>query len=253
MWNLAAEHFKEYIGVGLIMIYYLVCLVWLFISEKEKEKRLLFVYLPLIILVIFFNPLTAYVIDRYADDDIYYRLLWMLPVTVTIAYTVTKLFIAAKGKIRAVILIVSALLLITGGRLVYTDKDYSVAENIYHMPQAVVDICDDIVIQGREIRVAFPTEMIVYVRQYTPLIVMPYGFDDVRDGGSDSLRLNIDAEEADACELFSDAYSRQCHYVVIDETHIITGNPEDYGFYEYARIDGYILYRNDNTDCPIED
>lgn len=238
-------------GSGLIIIYYLACLIWLFISEKEKEKRLLFIYMPLGILIIFFNPLMAKMIYKFADENIYFRLLWLLPVTTTISYSVTKLAVITKGKIRIAVLTVSAVLIMFGGRLVYTDSNYSVAENVYHMPQTVVDICDELVIPGREIQVAFPTEMLVYVRQYTALIVMPYGYDDEKNDGNDELRLLIDSEEADAAALFSEAYTRQCHYVVLNENHIIIGEPEDYGFYEYKHIDGYVIYRNDGTDCPL--
>ena len=59
MWNTVFEHFRNYSGYGLIMIYYLVALAYLFVKEKRKERRLLFVYMPLAILVVFFNPLFA--------------------------------------------------------------------------------------------------------------------------------------------------------------------------------------------------
>ena len=43
------------------------------------------------------------------------------------------------------------------------------------MPQAVVDICDAIQVEGREVMAVFPKEMLSFVRQYTPLVCMPYG------------------------------------------------------------------------------
>ena len=252
MWNLVVNHFTEYIGTGLIFIYYLACVIRMVIVEKRKEYRMLFIYMPGIVLLLFFHPIVAKLMQTYADDEIYYRFMWLIPVTVTIAYTVVDLYCELKGRVRIAVLILSAVLLAAGGRLIYLDNEYSVAENEYHVPQKVVDICDALVIQGREIRVAFPTEMLAYVRQYTPLVVMPYGYEEVRYiKHDDTLHAQIKSDEPDAEAMFTEAGERGCHYVVIDEKKQIHGNPEEYGYYEYAHIDGYAIYRNMTADFGI--
>jgi len=252
MWNFVIDHFKEFLGTGLIFVYYLACVIRLFISEKRKEYRILFIYMPAVVLLLFFNPFVAQLMREYADDDTYYRILWLLPVSVTIAFSVTDLFSKLKGKVRVAVLALSVLLIVVGGKLIYTDTEYSVAENEYHMPQEVVDICDAIVIPGREIMVAFPTKMVVYVRQYSPLVVMPYGFEDIKyRKHADDLRAQVEAEQPDAELLFNEANADACHYVILDEEKEIIGNPEDYGYYEYSHIDGYVLYRSMNADFSI--
>lgn len=46
MWSDVAALFREYMGTGLIGIWYVLCLVWLWINEKCRPRRILFLYLP---------------------------------------------------------------------------------------------------------------------------------------------------------------------------------------------------------------
>ena len=57
MWNMAIELFRDYMGTGLIMVWFLVCAVYLFVQEKDQGKRVLFLYVPIVLAVLFFNPL----------------------------------------------------------------------------------------------------------------------------------------------------------------------------------------------------
>lgn len=47
----ALKLFQEYMGTGLIMIWFLVSLLYLWVTEKRKHIRILFVYVPLVLLV----------------------------------------------------------------------------------------------------------------------------------------------------------------------------------------------------------
>ena len=69
----ALKLFQEYMGTGLIMIWFLVSLLYLWVTEKRKHIRILFVYVPLVLLLVFFNPLVAKIISGLADGEIYYR------------------------------------------------------------------------------------------------------------------------------------------------------------------------------------
>ena len=46
----ALKLFQEYMGTGLIMIWFLVSLLYLWVTEKRKHIRILFVYVPLVLL-----------------------------------------------------------------------------------------------------------------------------------------------------------------------------------------------------------
>ena len=66
MWKVENEYFRSYMGTGLIVIWFLLSLVYLLVTEKRKPVRILFGYVPVILLLAFLNPLLARLI--YADN-----------------------------------------------------------------------------------------------------------------------------------------------------------------------------------------
>ena len=62
MWGIFLESvviFKNYMGFhehGYLAFLYLAVLIWLWVSEKDKTKRVLFVYVPTLLLFLFFCP-----------------------------------------------------------------------------------------------------------------------------------------------------------------------------------------------------
>lgn len=69
----ALKLFQEYMGTGLIMIWFLISLLYLWLTEKRKHIRVMFLYVPLVLLFVFFNPLVAKLVSGLADGEIYYR------------------------------------------------------------------------------------------------------------------------------------------------------------------------------------
>ena len=252
MWQLVINNFREYIGRGIIVIIYLCALVYLFVTEKKKERRIFFVYMPLAVLVIFFNPFLAKFFAESTDENIYFRLLWLLPVSVTLADFFTSLLLKFKGKMRVIVLIAEVILITLGGRLMYLDdkrldNHYELAENEYHVPQTVVDICDSMIVPGREIIAAFPKELFIYVRQYTSYVVMPYGWDDVKRssyGSTIPLRRYLENGGETAEELAAAGHEAQCHYLVVPDENIPEGDMAEFGYTEYEKTGGYTIYKS---------
>ena len=153
MWNEVITLFREYMGTGLIVGWFLLALVYLMLKEKRKNIRIVFVYVPLVLLLLYFNPLVAEIIYGLAGNEIYYRILWLLPITVVIAYSVIHLYGQLKGKIRIVFAAICAVLCMISGSFIYSNPFFGRAENLYHVPDSVVNICDAIEVQGREVAV----------------------------------------------------------------------------------------------------
>ena len=57
-----------------------------------------------------------------------------------------------------------AVLVMLSGSFIYSNEFFNRAENLYHVPQSVVDICDAIEVEGREVMAVFPAELLQYVR-----------------------------------------------------------------------------------------
>lgn len=199
MWDTIRTLFQEYMGTGLIVGWYLIALLYLWFTEKDRRIRVLFLYMPLLLLFLYFNPIFARLICGATGDEIYYRILWLLPITVVIAYAAVSVYGRLKGRKKYGFALLSAVLVTVSGSLVYASPHFHRAENLYHMPQAVVDICDAIQVEGREVMAVFPKEMLSFVRQYTPLVCMPYGREMLVDrwGAQNPLYDAMEAEVLD--------------------------------------------------------
>lgn len=248
MWSTITNLFQGYMGKGLIFGWFLLCVFLLWRRERDKMKRILFIYLPVLLLFLFFNPLWAKLIYRFIGDEVYYRLLWLLPITITISYTMVDMVAGCKGKMRCVLAGCSVVGVIFSGSFIYANVHFHPAENVYHMPEAVVEICDAIVVEGREVMAAFPIEMVQYVRQYTPLVCMPYGREvlvaDWNRGSEDRINDYMRLQQIPLNELVPLCKEKECHYIILSEDKVLIGDFADYGYELYDTICGYKVYRD---------
>jgi len=245
--------FHEYMGTGLITVWFLLSVIYLFVFEKRKEIRVMFVYVPILLLAVFFNPFFAGIVYTILEDEIYYRLLWLLPVTVVTAYTIINIYDRLKGRKKLYFIGMAAVLVTVSGSLIYTDPHFHRAENIYHMPESVVDICDAIEVEGREVTAVFPVELLQYVRQYSGTVCMPYGREITVDrwDNSNDLYDIMESDVIDAGALASEARNQACVYIVLPDDKKIAGSLPAHDFDEFGRIDGYVIYIDAFADLSI--
>lgn len=245
--------FREYMGTGLVGIWFLCCLVWLFVREERKQIRVLFVYVPVVFLLLFFNPLFAALVGGYMGDEIYYRILWLLPVTVVIAYTCVSVYGKLSGAKRRGFAVAALVFTVVSGSCIYNNSFFTRAENFCHVPDSVVQICDAIEIPGREVMAVFPLELVQYVRQYSPVVCMPYGREVLVESWNewaiqDELCDVMEAESAEAARLGALARERACVYIVLPQEKRIQGSLQDAGYEIFLETDGYVVYRDQYFD-----
>lgn len=247
--NHAIELFREYMGTGLVVIWFLLSLVYLYLKEERRQIRILFVYVPVILLLLFFNPWFAGFLAEYMGDEIYYRILWLLPVTVVIAYACVSLGGILKGRKRILFAVGAVFLAVVSGSYIYSNTYFTKAQNRYHVPDSVVHICDAIELPGREVTAVFPLEMIQYVRQYSPVVCMPYGREVLVEGWNEwatqhELCDAMEAETVDGTVLGKLARDYGCIYIVLPVEQTIQGSLWESGYEVFLEVDGYIVYRN---------
>lgn len=250
MWSHALNLFQEYMGTGLIVIWFLVSLIYLWIVENRKQIRILFIYVPIILLLLFFNPLFASIVYRFAGDEIYYRILWLLPITVVIAFAAMNAFDRLEGAKKGAFVATAAVIIMISGGYIYNNPYFQRAENPYHVPQTVVDICEAIEVEGREVKAIFPLEMVQYVRQYSPVVCMPYGREILVDawGQWNELYDVMEVEEIDPQQLTEKCRIQSVVYIVLPADKKVNGRFEDYEFEWFATIDDYVIYKDATVD-----
>lgn len=244
MWNEVVTLFREFMGKGLIVGWFFLSVAYLFFREKRKPVRILFLYVPVILLLLYFNPLFSKLVYGLAGDEVYYRILWLLPVTVVIAYASVQLYSSVKGRLRIGVAALIGALVVISGSYIYWNPFFHKAENLYHVPQSVVDICDAIKVEGREVMAVFPVELLQYVRQYSPVVCMPYGREATVDrwGYNYELYDEMEAVVVDVSALAKQARAAGCHYIILPGEQEMNGSLLDYGYEVFDQMHGYTIY-----------
>lgn len=245
--------FQQYTGNGFLTILYLLALLYLWVTEKNKAVRGIFVYGAGTIQLLFFIPLCYYGY-QLLDKGTYYRILWLLPVTITIAYAGVKIL----GRYPAAGIILGVILIAVSGKCVYSNIYITRAENAYHIPQEAIDVCE-VIMPGEEaerVTGVFPDELIHFIRQYSSKIQMVYGRDYLAPDwnyGDHPLRQLMNRERIPAGRLASMATEYGCQYIVLHKDKQIAGKLESQGIQKLDETKHYDIYRNNHVDIIYED
>ena len=254
MWGIFLESvviFQNYIGFhenGYLVGIYLFVLLYLWLTEKNKHRRAIFVYAPTLLLLMFFCPLFRKLFVGVLDDsETYYRLLWLLQMSLVSAYGIIRLC----GRHSRIGLAVMCVAIAACGNYVYDSVYITKAENAYHLPQEAVDIVDLIEPEEGRITVLFPADLIYYVRQYSTNIELPYGREMLIARWDYYHAMYEAMEKAEIIETasFVDlAREYPCAYIVLKEDRKIAEPLTGYGFVLYGQVGDYLIYKDMETE-----
>ncbi len=250
MWGIFLESvviFQNYMGFyenGYLAGIYLFALLYLWLTEKDRNRRAIFVYAPTLLLVMFFCPLFRKLFVRVLDDsETYYRLLWLLQMSLVSAYGIIRLC----GRHRRIGAIVACVAIMACGNYVYDSEHITKAENAYHLPQEAIDLVDMIEPEEGRITVLVPADLIYYVRQYSTNIELPYGREMLIARWDYYHAMYEAMEEAEVIETESFAeLAREypCAYVVLEEDRETEEPLTDYGYEIYGQVGEYVVYKD---------
>ncbi len=255
MWDEIFVLFKNYIGDGRAAGLFLLSFLYLLFVEKDRTKRIILLYTSSLTVALFFFPLFAKSVYQYLDEETYYRILWLVPMTAVIAYAGVRLIAGCSGKWRMVPAAVFACVMIVAtGDYVYDNPYFGPAYNRFHVPQTVALVCDAIIVEGREVRAVFPDEMLPYVRQYTANVCMPYGREMAveRWENDNPLYDAMKEEEADCEKIASLAAEQGCHYIILHETKPGQEGFEKTGYRYVETAAGYRIYLQDGVYLGLD-
>ena len=67
-------------GEGLIAVIFVLSLFYLAVTEKDRAKKVCFLYVPVVVIIFFLCPVSYRIYAKIAEGVTYYRLLWLIPV-----------------------------------------------------------------------------------------------------------------------------------------------------------------------------
>ena len=217
--------YSQYAGSGMYMLLFFLAMVCIYIWERNKENKALLYFYPLITLVVIYNPLIAHIIIAFIEGLVYWRIFWLLPITIIIAYAATVIVLNVPVKLKRIMVTIAlTAILIAGGKFIFTAENYSKASNWYKLPAQTILVCD--ILENDtdgEIRVVVPTALEDSMRQYNANIQIVFGVD------MQSMNYYMSTLNS--------------NYIVLDKTVIFSGKLEDYGYQIIGSTDFYNIYR----------
>ncbi len=253
---------------GYIMLY-LVALIFIAIFGTKREKQL---FLPsgIFLILTVYNPIAPVILDRFFDvNSEYYRFFWIAPIIVIIPYVFTRLIIACKtGKTMVITTVIICLICVLGGNFMYKNG-VDIADNIYKMPDELIEISDII---HKDSTAKYPKVFLEYeynmqMRQYDPTILLtidredylyavstPYTEDMIYDADHPQYRLlaSLVRQQEVPGEAFLDGLERsKTEYVVINKANKRVTFLKINGLKVVDETDNYIVFKY-NIKEPYE-
>ena len=252
--------FKLYGGRWCYLVLYLAALIFVAVKARDKEIRILFAWLPLMMLAVFFFPTFRKVyVKVFGDGNTQYRLLWLVPMGMTVSYAgcLAATLLPMRGNRlglkrvidRIVIPVAVALLIAVCGSLVYVNPLVTKAENPWHIPQEAIEVADILAPEqipgaGRiRVRAAVPSELVHFIRQYSTDIVLAFGRDIIAYDYYNEIHERMEkAEVIDVMGLAEVLRDDGVQYLVLKRDARTDMEPVDAGFVPYAETASYRIF-----------
>ena len=164
---------SPYMGLFLLSI--------LFLYIALKDKRELWVYPNLLIVLVLFNPWIMDFFGRYfLVGGVAWRIWWLIPIPFLIAVMFTKALDYVKGKEKIFVTLLICLIIILSGSFVVRTGGFGRTRNLYQMPNELLEvsrfISEDTASQELiEQNVVAVSAVAWRLRVYNPEIIMHYG------------------------------------------------------------------------------
>ncbi len=249
--QVAWQEYARFVGTGLYIYFAYASMIYILI--KDKKKRMVLGVFPLVLLLIFFNPVFVKGMYFKFFFGTYWRVLWLLPTTLINAYMGTKLIFHFKEKFKSVLCLGLVLVMIVfSGKLIYSRDNFAFRKNWYKVPKAVEEIGYNIAHYTNSWypTVIVPNELYCSMRQYSSMYKLLYGRD--AEGYMSGIESpEIEAIYEEMCKKEPNVgliveYARlyEVNNIIFNmDYHVLTDDPEQYGCLYCGDTENYRYYQ----------
>ncbi len=245
----------------LFFIMFLISIMFIFFKEKDKKKKIFFVWYSILILLVIWNPLCIWLLNKFINLGSMYRIYYMLPTLITMAYAITK-FVEYFGKVtKLVFIVIFSGAIIFLGNTIFNEYNMIKVDNLYKLPDETVEIAyaisDDKETSYKKAIV--PYGMSSRIRQVRANIDMVYTRVVTALYDENGKQLPSDSDDASNYEPVQKLNSgdvkyivnlckrTNTNYVVFEKSTDLTESMETYGFKLFYETQNYDIYRLEET------
>lgn len=241
--------FKIYFAEGDLFVIYVISIgIGILLKIRRKEKISVLNFVSILSMLILFFPPFAFVLQKIALEDVYWRMFWLLLIPLVIAITVVEGISGIKKYQNKVIFLSGIIaIIILGGKNIYTKENFFFNENKYKIPQKVVEVCDILMTSGeKHIKIIAPDEIMIWSRTYNSDIQLLYGRDYIYGfiDGPDEIYNGVNAEVWDVPFMVESAIFNDCNFIVQPLGRASQEEFEYYGFKKIGHTAEYVIYED---------
>lgn len=251
--KMSVSWLRDFNDEGLHFILMFLALIYILMRKEEKCHRRLFIGYSLLFTVIYFCPWTSWLITKAIGTLVYWRMLWLMPLPVIIAYAMVKFWCRIEKKWqKGVSIAVFAGLLVALGQFIYIDGcPYETRANWEKIPASPVAICDIVnANRGSEdewVLLAAPEDMVPYIRVYDASIHQVYGrkgnYWKPGSGGRYIVKA-LDDDVLDYETLVKKCRKIKCNYIVLPDGEGRIDGMAQYHFEVIGWVGSYVVYKD---------
>jgi len=250
MLQLALQKAKDYWASGWYVLLFALALIYILICVKEKKVKKTFGWYSSLFVAVYLFPVTSKIITSFIGQSVYWRMFWLLPTSVIMAFAFTHLYEKVSVKWhKAIVALTVALAVGIGGSWMYTNVDFEKPPNWHKVPVAVPAICEEIQSdakeQGLEPRAVVVNSLLSEMRQYDAGIKMIYGRNAMR-GQVSKRRMSVYEQMQQEIPNYRKLTRRlkqlECNYVVWTGSEESFAGFEENGFRLVGQADRYKIY-----------
>ena len=246
------EFWNNYWGDSFFPYLLAIAFFYLLIFKHRKKMTRYILGYMLLTLFLFFFPYTAKIIQKCIGENVYWRVLWLVPSSPVIALAMTEFIRGRKTFLQPVLIVICAGVIAFSGKEFFTEGYFHRVNNYQQVPDEVAGICE-LVRQdagGEKFFLVADNYISAYIRVYDPSIYMPFG----RRGSGGAvgkrkqLYLEINAPSFNYSSIGECAKRVKCNYLVVKiPNEQQKGELETYDYHEIGVIGSYSVYRLGNS------
>ena len=220
-----SEAFTRFIGSGLYVGLFFIAIVYVISNmrktdDKENRIKIVIGVYSIIILILNLSPFfTKFITSILKETSTYWRVYWLLPIGIAIAFMFTEIICKKDNKKdRIIITILIACVIILSGKYMYNSYDsekFIKVDNYYKVPKNVLDIIQYISADDSEYKKLAGGEIfIVYTRQIDGTIILPESR-NVNGIYSENSIITL-VNKGNIKEIYDYCNEKKCNYLVLN-------------------------------------
>ncbi len=139
--NQILNFWSNYWGDSLFSYLLILAAAYLLVFKRKEENVKYVLNYLLIMLFLFFCPLTAAVIQKCIGESVYWRVLWLIPSSPVIALAMTELIKDHQKNMQMLLVVLCIGIVAVSGKEVYLAGNYTRVHNYQQVSDEVAGIC----------------------------------------------------------------------------------------------------------------